>query len=701
MAISYTSEAKLPLLDTGSSNWGAVANAIYTQIDQGYELNFTAEEELLQYDAVFISDENKASKADANNAAKRPAMGIALTAAIATAEVQVLMFGWLDYDDTALGGALGASNNDIIYLGTTAGQLSTTPDTDYPEVMGIAKSDTTANITKIFFSPVLQLHQLVDKDDAPTFERVTIIPIRGSDNYEYGLLVDSDGFFVTGASKKTYMAYIGGDRVDGEDVTGDSNDALLRMNHSNYAENDSNFIMRGINGSLANRDAGTMNMLEGINYSVRQRGDAGIISTLRGAYISIQMDVGSGAVSTAVKGLKVDMRCEANCPADSAGIEVRNYTDGIYDIPTAAYSVKNNGTSGCLGFEYGIDFYDTNAGTVNTAEIRGSNGETIDNLTDGKWNFGSKITAGAWGSPIDVTVTRKYGFELHYSGNDYDVFGIRSRANLITTTAPTRTATGAELQAANSDGISVNVLCGAKCSSSGKSTSSSATISYMRAVDLITEWGAKDTITNLYNTHIKCITRNAAGEGSFGTGYGIYLENIAVGGTGQALNAGIYFKDTSVVGNAFTYGIDFSGATFATAEIRGSNGETISNITDGIWKFTSAQIEIGKTAYFTSEVDNGNSGANDTIDWTAGNKQKSTLTDDCTYTFNPAPSGPCSLTFRLIQDGVAGHDATWPAAVKWLGTEPTWSDGGANKSIVVSFYFDGTNYWAQGTSWEA
>ena len=200
-------------------------------------------------------------------------------------------------------------------------------------------------------------------------------------------------------------------------------------------------------------------------------------------------------------------------------------------------------------------------------------------LSAGPLVLSGKMTAGAWGSPIDVTGTRKYGFELHYSGNDYDVFGIRSRANLITTAdSSTRTATGAELQASNSNGISVSVLCGAKCSSTGKSTSSSATISTMRAVDLITEWGAKDTVTNLYNTHIKCITRNAAGEGSFGTGYGIYLENIAVGGTGQALDAGIRFQETGLGGvEGYNYGIDFSGATYTTAEMLIGNAKIASS----------------------------------------------------------------------------------------------------------------------------
>ena len=111
------------------------------------------------------------------------------------------------------------------------------------------------------------------------------------------------------------------------------------------------------------------------------------------------------------------------------------------------------------------------------------------------------------------------------------------------------------------------------------------------------------------------------------------------------------------------------------------------------------RVEFGKTAHFDAEFDNGNSGAGDAIDWRVGNKQKSTLTGDVTYTFTD-PTGPCNLIFRLIQDGTGGRDVTWPAAVKWLGTEPTWSDGAAGKTIVVSFYHDGTNYWAQGTPWE-
>lgn len=97
-------------------------------------------------------------------------------------------------------------------------------------------------------------------------------------------------------------------------------------------------------------------------------------------------------------------------------------------------------------------------------------------------------------------------------------------------------------------------------------------------------------------------------------------------------------------------------------------------------------------AYF-SEVDNGNSGTSKTIDWaTKSNKQKITLTGNCTFTFT-APNGPCSILLVLIQDGTGSRTVTWPAAVKWPGgTAPTLSTGAAAVDIIA-FYYNGTNYY--------
>lgn len=106
-------------------------------------------------------------------------------------------------------------------------------------------------------------------------------------------------------------------------------------------------------------------------------------------------------------------------------------------------------------------------------------------------------------------------------------------------------------------------------------------------------------------------------------------------------------------------------------------------------------VQFNEHAHFDAEVDNGNSGAADTIDWTAGNKQKSTLTGNCTFTFSPEPSGPCSLTLKLVQDATGSRTVTWPADVNWPGgTAPTLTTTGSATDIV-SFYYDGTDFYGQ------
>lgn len=41
------------------------------------------------------------------------------------------------------------------------------------------------------------------------------------------------------------------------------------------------------------------------------------------------------------------------------------------------------------------------------------------------------------------------------------------------------------------------------------------------------------------------------------------------------------------------YGIDMNDATISTAEIRGQNGETLDNTTDGSWDFNGARAVLG------------------------------------------------------------------------------------------------------------
>jgi|TARA_Y100000296_G_C5168178_1_gene255843 hypothetical protein len=120
-----------------------------------------------------------------------------------------------------------------------------------------------------------------------------------------------------------------------------------------------------------------------------------------------------------------------------------------------------------------------------------------------------------------------------------------------------------------------------------------------------------------------------------------------------------------------------------------------SDMSVGIGTTTPAEaLEVNNTIVFTSEYDNGNSSTADTIDFGNGNKQKSTLTGNVTYTFT-APGSVGNFLLVLVQDATGSRTATWPATVKWPGgTAPTLSTGNGEIDIV-SFYYDGTNYYGQ------
>jgi hypothetical protein len=102
------------------------------------------------------------------------------------------------------------------------------------------------------------------------------------------------------------------------------------------------------------------------------------------------------------------------------------------------------------------------------------------------------------------------------------------------------------------------------------------------------------------------------------------------------------------------------------------------------------------TCRFAGEHDNGSSGAADTIDWNNGQKQLSTLSANCTYTFTPPSSGVGNFLLRVVQ-GAGGFTITWPSSVKWPGgTAPDLSSQTGGEVNVFSFYYNGTDYYGQG-----
>lgn len=106
-------------------------------------------------------------------------------------------------------------------------------------------------------------------------------------------------------------------------------------------------------------------------------------------------------------------------------------------------------------------------------------------------------------------------------------------------------------------------------------------------------------------------------------------------------------------------------------------------------------IEI-KTASFNSQPSLATTTGAVTIDWSAAqNYSQAEPTGNITYTFT-APPGPCHLQLFIASDGTTtARTFTWPASVIWIGA--TWTHT-ANKKAIINFWYDGTNYYAQGAS---
>jgi len=284
----------------------------------------------------------------------------------------------------------------------------------------------------------------------------------------------------------------------------------------------------------------------------------------------------------------------------------------------------------------------TDLGTVTTADI---NGGTIDGVT---------IGGAAAGAVTGTTITANTGFMPDANDGAYLGQSGTAFSDLFL-------ASGAVVDFAAGDAVLTH-SAGVLTVSTGDLRVTTAGTNAASAVTV----GGTQTLTN------KTLTSPAINTGTIGTS----LVPTA--------------NDGAPLGNTTN---QFSDLFLAEGGvINWDNGDVTLTQTGNLLALAGGQFSFGaNTAYFT-ETDNGNSGASDTIDWTLSNKQKSTLTDNCTFTFT-APGGPCNLTLKLAQDGTGSRTVTWPAAVHWSGgTAPTLTTT-ASRIDIISFYYDGTTYF--------
>ena len=204
----------------------------------------------------------------------------------------------------------------------------------------------------------------------------TIAPVRDlTVAQEYGMEIDGDSWFRGGAAQKSYLLMVTGDRDSAYAATGDSNDAYIRVSGNNYAANDANFILRGINIGVNNRSGGTLGIME--NSIGVQGKSGGTVPTIRGLTITME---NYGTNATESGGLDVISRNEANTATTSYILRLRNDDQSAQPAVQSAIVISSHASSG--GFTQLIDAsaavlaeYDTGTQVV-LMKFKGANGTT-------------------------------------------------------------------------------------------------------------------------------------------------------------------------------------------------------------------------------------------------------------------------------------------------------------------------------------
>lgn len=213
---------------------------------------------------------------------------------------------------------------------------------------------------------------------------------RGTDQYEFVFDVTnrSGGIFPNGGPYKTYIYNTEIDRESDEDATGDSRDVMFKGVYRNYGQNANGLHVQGIGTSVRNESGGTLGSLKGGEFGVNNKSGATVNTQLYGLTATVE---NYGTPGSDIIAGRFDIRNEGTNATNEWGIHVTNTNNSQADAADAAIYVDDSGAN--IGWGYGLDM---SGATIQTAEIRGSQGETWENVTtDGVWTTDGSITSSA------------------------------------------------------------------------------------------------------------------------------------------------------------------------------------------------------------------------------------------------------------------------------------------------------------------
>jgi hypothetical protein len=154
-------------------------------------------------------------------------------------------------------------------------------------------------------------------------------PTRSTADFAYLFKIDdgggsTSGQMTGGAAQKTYAFGITVNRPTSAVATGDSNDALAKWTYNNYAKNDANFIVRGINTVVNNRAPGTLGMLDNLISSSNKSGATSPI--VNGLTVNVE---NFGVNATQHSALDLSLKNEAAKATKEWAIRARNLNNSI------------------------------------------------------------------------------------------------------------------------------------------------------------------------------------------------------------------------------------------------------------------------------------------------------------------------------------------------------------------------------------
>lgn len=207
----------------------------------------------------------------------------------------------------------------------------------------------------------------IEYDEDKILKALSIeVPTRPTSDYAYFLKIDASDQMTGGESQKTYVLGLTASRPSGSAATLDSNDAVIKGSYSNYAANDANFIIRGVNVTVTNRDGGALGMLD--NALGVQGKSGGTVGTINGLTV---ISENYGTVNDVFGGIDVLLKNEAAIATLEYGVRIRNANNSLATKVNSAILVADSGVNN--GFVTGLDL---NGATL-TNEIVMSNGTKL------------------------------------------------------------------------------------------------------------------------------------------------------------------------------------------------------------------------------------------------------------------------------------------------------------------------------------